>query len=537
MNKAENVSELATWVDRAILLWLFVFAIFAPHSIAVTQAAWLLGLLFWVLRLFLYPRPKTYKTPIDYAMLGFFLLTGLSALLSYEPMVSVGKLRAASLFTIVYLVAENVPSRKIVRVLALTMVASCLINVFYTAATRVVGRGVKLEGIKVESPFSSAVLLAGGVMKRFPIIDGDTVLSVDGQPVRNAEEIATALHATPNSRNALIRIYRGDEFPPLQVPRGRLLPGSTPEEQLGVSRSSIGRDWRATGFFGHYVTYAEGLQLIISLALGLFICLPQKKGLIGSGLLFAIAGLAFALILTVTRASWLAFLISATVMILLGTSRRTILIAGACVIPVVLGGLILLQHYRHVSFFDQKDPSTTWRQTVWREGFELLISKPRHLVVGVGMDSIKAHWRQWGLFDNGRIPIGHMHSNLLEIALERGIPALLVWLTLMGLYGRLLIRTLKRLRNENDSEGTERLESARFSDSYFPGAWADRGIALGALGGLVGFFSSGIVHYNWGDSEVIMIFYFIMGLGLVLERDTRLATEAGKKARSSAIIS
>jgi len=47
------------------------------------------------------------------------------------------------------------------------------------------------------------------------------------------------------------------------------------------------------------------------------------------------------------------------------------------------------------------------------------------------MDSIKKHWREWGLFDNGKIPVGHMHSNLLEIALERGVPALLVWLLLL----------------------------------------------------------------------------------------------------------
>jgi len=41
---------------------------------------------------------------------------------------------------------------------------------------------------------------------------------------------------------------------------------------------------------------------------------------------------------------------------------------------------------------------------------------------------------------------------------------------------------------------------------------------LGALGGLVGFFASGIVHYNWGDSEVVMVLYFVMGLSLVVQR-------------------
>ena len=45
-----------------------------------------------------------------------------------------------------------------------------------------------------------------------------------------------------------------------------------------------------------------------------------------------------------------------------------------------------------------------------------------------------------------------------------------------------------------------------------------RGLALGALGGIVGFFTSGLVHYNWGDSEVVMVVYFVMGLSLVVER-------------------
>jgi uncharacterized membrane protein YuzA (DUF378 family) len=45
-----------------------------------------------------------------------------------------------------------------------------------------------------------------------------------------------------------------------------------------------------------------------------------------------------------------------------------------------------------------------------------------------------------------------------------------------------------------------------------------RGLALGALGGTLGFFVSGLVHYNWGDSEVVTVFYIIMGLTLVVER-------------------
>ncbi|HET6891701.1 MAG TPA: O-antigen ligase family protein, partial [Pyrinomonadaceae bacterium] len=207
-----------------------------------------------------------------------------------------------------------------------------------------------------------------------------------------------------------------------------------------------------------------------------------------------------ALVLTFTRASWLAFLISSAVILLLSASRRLILVAAVIAIPLILAGLFMLQQKRNVGFLDRTDQSTSWRETVWLEGSALLVSKPRHLLIGVGMDSIKGHWREWGLFDGGRLPWGHMHSNPLQIALERGVPALILWLIFLGVYARMLWRLTRNPAIENRVE---------------------RGVVLGALGGLCGFFVSGLVHYNWGDSEVIMIFYCIVGLTLAIERMIR----------------
>jgi len=70
-----------------------------------------------------------------------------------------------------------------------------------------------------------------------------------------------------------------------------------------------------------------------------------------------------------------------------------------------------------------------------------------------------------------------------------------VWLGLLFVYARTIWRLL-RVR--------EKLH------------WIELGLLLGAFGGLLGFFVSGLVHYNWGDSEVIMIFYGIMGIVLAL---------------------
>src|SRR5262249_624655 len=133
-----------------------LFAVAAPNSIAAAQAAWMLGLLFWLMRFFVWPRPKLQRTPIDYPMFAFFLLTALSSFLSYEPSVSIGKLRAASLFLIVYLFAENIQSPKVLRTLTLILIAATSVNVLFTFGQLAIGRGVKVYGVAPNSPFGTA---------------------------------------------------------------------------------------------------------------------------------------------------------------------------------------------------------------------------------------------------------------------------------------------------------------------------------------------------------------------------------------------
>ncbi|HEY0405266.1 MAG TPA: O-antigen ligase family protein [Pyrinomonadaceae bacterium] len=489
------------WLDRAIVVWLFGLALFAPLSIAATQISWMCGLALWAVRWLLRRDAQRSSTPLDYALLGFFILTFISGLFSYDQTVSLGKLRGASLFTIAYLVACNVRERRTLRRLALVLVASCMLTVVYTFGERAVGRGLKIEGVRDESPLAAAMFrTSDDRLAPTPIRSGDIVLEVDGRKVRSPEELAEALEGNGSmdvAAPARVKIYRVEWMPVLEVARGRLLDGRTPLERLGIESWSRGRDWRASGFYGHYVTYAEVLQLIASLAFGLFIALRNKRGMTGALLLMALAGLSLALLMTVTRAAWLSFLLSAFVIVLTGTSRRTALVIAACVLPLVLGGYFILKQQRKVGFYDQNDQSVTWRQTVWREGVGLLVSRPRHLLAGVGMDSIKRHWREWGLFDGGRIPVGHLHSTPLQLAVERGIPTLIAWLLLVGLYARMLWRLAR---------------------APAPDDWIEHGLALGALGGLFGFFASGLAHYNLGDSEVAMVFYLIMGLCLALER-------------------
>jgi O-antigen ligase len=472
----------------------------------------MLAMLFWVARFAFRPRPKLYHTPVDPWLLGFFVLTFLTALTSYDPEVSIGKLRAASLFTIVYVTAENVRDTKVLRALVLTLVASCALGIVHTFGVFAVGHGVKVRALASESPLRSA-----GVK------EGDTIISVDGADVSRPEQIERVVETERDSvdktyrwpdgsracawdeRAACVRVYRAEVIPAYNVARDGLLKGDSPEARLGIMSWTRGRDERASGFYGQYQTYSEVLQLIASLALGLLVALRRKLSLRGALLAVALAGMCVALLLTLTRASWAGLLVSAFTIALVGAGRRTLLVVACAAIPLVLAGLFVLQQKRQVGFVDAKDQSTSWRLMVWRDGARILTSSPRNLLVGVGMDSLKRHWREWGMFDQGRQPWGHLHSTPLQIAFERGVPTLLVWLAWLFVYARMLWRMIRRGGFES---------------------WVERGIMLGALGGLVGFVTGGLVHYNFGDSEVVMVFYFVMGLALAALEVKRLPARA-----------
>ena len=211
--------------------------------------------------------------------------------------------------------------------------------------------------------------------------------------------------------------------------------------------------------------------------------------------------MSLALLLTVTRASQLGFLISAAAILFAVGNRKLLLVSAAIILPIAIGGLVFLQQSRQVGFFDPNDDSIKYRQTMYRDGVRLWTESPRHLLLGVGMDSIQKYWREWGLFDEGRMAMGHFHSTLLQLLVERGIPALILYLMIFGVYARSLWRAIKLNKDGN---------------------WMDLGILLGCFGGAVGFFAASVVHYNFGDAEVLMVLFMLMGIGMRL---TRLGTK------------
>lgn len=487
--ETEHPNHVAVLLRRAAFVFLLLMLAAMPHSIAATQTAWIIGMVCWLASLGFKPRISFRPGTLSAALWAVFIWSAVTSFTSYAPDISIDKLRGVAVFLIFIFAAHNLRTRRSVRVGVFTLIISCMVNVVWTPVERLSGRGVEIHGLAPDGPLAKALLW-----------EGDTLLEVNGETVRTPEEVLSAIESRETSR---VKFYRPDFEFSVDVSRSDVKPGTGAFEKLGIGSWQKSRNWRSSGFYGHYTTYAEVLQLIGSLVFGLFVgwFASRKSGREKTGglplrflsspvfLAVCFAGMSFALLLTVTRAAQLAFLISCSAIVLAGLGKKWLLAAALIGIPVAVGGLLFLQNARQVGFFDPNDDSIKWRQTVWQEGFDLWTDSPRNLIVGVGMDSVKRFAGEWRMFDDGRLNAGHFHSTPLQLLVERGIPALILWLIVLGVYARTLWRGLRETS-----------------------ASVETGILLGCLGGAIGFTASGIVHYNLGDQEVAMTFYALMAI-------------------------
>ena len=484
--------KLGRWLATASFAALVGMAAAAPHSIAVSQGFWLLGLVALAARMIIGPRPRLRFTAIDAALLGFVAWSVLSAFTSYEPAISLDKLRSVGLFTVFYFARGSLRTPRSAYIVVSVLILSAMVTVVWTPLERIIGRGVEVHGVRPDGPLG-----------RNGMLEGDTILRVNGSRVSSPEDLIAEIE---DRSSAEILYHRPDADHRFKISTGDLDVGMSPLERLGIERWQPNRVWRAKGFYGHFTTYSEVLQLIASLVLGLGLAgaaawkssRPRADVTsISPTLRIAVFASAFllisvALLLSGTRASQLGLLVSGIVMVATLGSRKMLIAMLLAAIPVAAAGYFALQQTR------QQDETSEYRITMWRDGVRLATESPRHMLVGVGMDSIKERWQEWGLFDGGRLPMGHFHSTPLQLAVERGLPALSLWLAFLALIG---VRFWRSIRSDD------------------PGHRVRRGILVGCLGAASGFFIAGIVHYNLGDSEVALIFYMLMGIGVVLAQN------------------
>jgi hypothetical protein len=496
----QSEGRFARASGRLALAGFVVYALAAPHSIAVSWMGLAAAIFAWLARALVMRRTGLRRTPLDLPLLLFFAWTALSCLLSAEPRQSVPKLVNVSTLLMFYLTQGWLTRRSAVLLAALLIVSGAA-GALWGAGELFVGRGVVVRGLSADSP----------LRRETPLREGDAVWRVEGRRVSTVEEIDEAIRRTPaGGRASLSVISRGEhaEWPgAIVTDEMRSAPSPSGIEDGGRTHS-----FRASGWTRHYETFAEMLQIIAQLALGFALAArlrrddlrqsrddARAKGSWRRGAALpavAFVVLAAGIALTAMRTTLVAFAVGAAVLAWRATAgrRQRALVAVAVALVLALGAAVVWRT-RASGALQLRDASADLRLEVARVAAGRI---PLHPLFGHGMDAVHEHWAEWGFPGKDML---HAHSTPLQLAFDRGIPALIFWLWLMYAFWRLAARAERTGRDMPDA-----------------GA---HGLALGLTGALAGFLASSVVNYNFGDAEVALLVWWMMGVAVILnERET-----------------
>jgi O-antigen ligase len=254
-------------------------------------------------------------------------------------------------------------------------------------------------------------------------------------------------------------------------------------------RSWFGKCRRAHGFYSIYMTLAGVLAPVLLLAL------PRLRTLTAHRVAWGLAWLVGALGLGVTyvRGAWLGFVAGALVLTV--TLRREAAVVVG-VLLVAAGVLLVPGILRRVETIgDLTNDTARERLAMLDAGLRLVAEHP---IVGVGPGQVKRLYPEYAPAEARRRHTSHLHNTPLQIAVERGVIGLALWVAIFVEFFSRSVRLLRRLPSE---------------------AAADRALVAGCLAAIAAFLVGGLFEYNFGDTEVLLVALSVMALPFVIERD------------------
>ncbi|MFN0111658.1 MAG: O-antigen ligase family protein [Blastocatellia bacterium] len=484
----EPKNAFARWANRAIILFLILFAVSVPHSIAASQISLGLGLIAWLIRDAASRKFHFARTPIDWPLTCFIGLTILSSAFSVEPGVSLPKLKSLVLFATIYLLATNLRLSG-VRLLTGLLITSSLVGVGFSLLEKLQGRGMVIASIEANSPLANSNLLVG-----------DVIWMIARQRVASPEAAAEIIRRHRTGEKLEIEaLHAGDPVPVTLIVTDELKANSNP---LGISTSGRSRQFRVSGFSRQFLTYAEQMQILALLAFGgLLVGILnwrtslKTRWLLPCSALFALFGAA--LVLTASRAVIASFIL-AILVVAISAGRRTLIVALFAAIALGALGVYAVTSARQQVMTTFNDDSTARRIGYMQAGLRMI---PQHPLLGVGMDSHKSHWQEWGF--PGEY-ITHTHSTPIQLAMDRGLPALACYFWMIATLLVAAYRNFKSFKQKSQPE----TQAGLFHSS----------LSLGVFGAVIGFSLSSLTNYNFGDSEALTMLLFVVGLFFATNR-------------------
>ncbi len=272
--------------------------------------------------------------------------------------------------------------------------------------------------------------------------------------------------------------------------------------QLAAGYGDLER--RIRGPFSHYMTFAGCLLLIDMVLVARLLARRPAPDAAGPTRWLdhpavawsALVAINLALVASLTRSAWLALVVA---LLALGAFvyRRLLLVA-----PVAAGAFLILAPVpvvaRALSVTDLEDRSNYDRVCMAAAGLQMVTERP---LLGIGPEEVR---RRYPLYRHPTAPrrtVPHLHNAYIQLAAERGLPALGAAL---GLAGLSLFRAYRGYRGAGRAGGR-----------------AD--VHLGVLGALVAFGIAALFENNWGDTEVQRLLLFLLAVPWLLPAEPEAA--------------
>ncbi len=270
---------------------------------------------------------------------------------------------------------------------------------------------------------------------------------------------------------------------------------------------------RIQGNLGHYMTYSGVIMLVACIAVARVMF--RRRDRMWAALV--LPAVLVALVLTLSRNAWVGACVGIGTLFLLKDVKHALRLAA--VLPIALAivvafapGAVSERMLSIVSLQEQFRQSDEGRMSTASNRDRLAMAKMGllmirdHPVTGVGPDAVRQVYSSYRGRVKGAVSQlnSHLHNVPLQIAAERGLPALAIWLW--------FVVTL--LRDCMSKRKTSALPSL-----------ATAGIACVAA-----MLAAGLFEYNFGDSEFLMLFLVVVTLPYAADRQPPAAFAASRHA-------
>ena len=239
---------------------------------------------------------------------------------------------------------------------------------------------------------------------------------------------------------------------------------------------------RPQGTLGHWMTYSGLLMIVIAVAAARVLFARSDR----TWAALVLPALGVAVAITFTRGAAVGACAAVALLFALKDFRLfAILPILAAIFIMVAPGQI---SKRYASMFNMNDPTVHDRVTMMRVGGRMIRAHP---LTGVGPNMVQRLYVDFKGPDSLVGPDGvthinpHLHNDFLQIAAERGLPALAIWLWFVAWLVRDLWTRFKK---------------------------GQRALAACAMATVTALLTAGLFEYNFGDSEVLMLFLTIITL-------------------------